>query len=152
MSDFQQDGKELGHKQSAAILVNAIGTYCCLIMTGDKTMWFAVLGVMLLVLKLAAIGPLATWSWWVVLAPFAAAAVWWHVADSMGITQRAAVKRQARLVARRREERLDALGLRSRKSAARESRASRRSMPPTAGSGFRETHSPDDDKVVRRRD
>ena len=121
-------------------------------MAGDEAMWFAVVGVVVLVLKLVAVGPWATWSWWVVLAPFAAAAAWWQLADSLGITQRAAVERQARRVARRREERLDALGLRSRKSAPQEARASRRSVQPDAGSGFENTRSPGDDKIVRRWD
>ena len=74
-------------------------------------MWFVVLGVVLLVLKLAGVGGAGAWSWWLVLAPFGAAALWWQVADSAGWTQRAAMRRQQQRVQRRRDERLDALGL-----------------------------------------
>lgn len=33
-------------------------------------MIFIIVGVLLLLLKWQAIGPVATWSWWIVLAPF----------------------------------------------------------------------------------
>lgn len=75
-------------------------------------MWLVVVGVVVLVLKLAGLLGVAAWPWWVVLAPFGAAALWWHVADSTGWTQRAAMRRQDERVRRRRDERLDALGLR----------------------------------------
>ena len=39
-------------------------------------MAFLILGVLLLVLKLAEFGPVAAWAWWVVLAPFGLAAAW----------------------------------------------------------------------------
>ncbi len=74
-------------------------------------MWLVVVGVVLLVLKLAGLGGAGAWSWWLVLAPFGAAALWWQVADSVGWTQRAAMRRQQQRVQRRRDERLDALGL-----------------------------------------
>lgn len=75
-------------------------------------MWLVVVGVVMLVLKLTGLFGAAAWAWWLVLAPFGAAALWWQVADSAGWTQRAAMRRQDERVQRRRDERLDALGLR----------------------------------------
>jgi small Trp-rich protein len=75
-------------------------------------MWLVVVGVLAVVLKLAGIGFVAGLSWWWVLAPFAAAAVWWQVADGTGITKRDAMVRADQLAADRREQQLEALGLR----------------------------------------
>ena len=74
-------------------------------------MWFIVLGVLLIVMKLADFGIVATWSWWVVLAPFGLAMAWWAYADSSGYTKR---KEMDKLEERKRERRrkaLDALGI-----------------------------------------
>jgi small Trp-rich protein len=76
-------------------------------------MWLVVLGVVLLGLKVAGIGPVAGLSWWLVLAPFAAAAAWWHFADATGITQRKAMERDDQRAARRRQAQFEALGLRA---------------------------------------
>ncbi|MBL8352076.1 MAG: TIGR04438 family Trp-rich protein [Burkholderiaceae bacterium] len=76
-------------------------------------MWLVALGVLTVVLKLAGIGWFAGLSWWWVLAPFALAAVWWQVADSTGITQRAAMRRADEKAAERRRAQVEALGLRS---------------------------------------
>lgn len=74
-------------------------------------MWFVVLGCLLTLLKLAGVTAVAGWSWLWVLAPFAAAAVWWVIADATGLTkQREADKERARVAARR-ERHLDAMGL-----------------------------------------
>lgn len=75
-------------------------------------MWLVALGVLAVVLKLAGIGFVAGLSWWWVLSPFAAAAVWWQVADSTGITQRDAMARADKRAADRRESQFEALGLR----------------------------------------
>lgn len=64
-------------------------------------MYFLALGCLLLVLKLAELGPVAELSWWWVLAPFALAALWWNWADASGYTKRKATEE----VERRREER-----------------------------------------------
>jgi small Trp-rich protein len=76
-------------------------------------MWLVVLGVLAVVLKLAGISFFAGLSWWWVLAPFALAAVWWQVADSTGITQRAAMRRTAEKAVKRRQAQMEALGLHS---------------------------------------
>lgn len=51
-------------------------------------MYFLGLGVLLLLMKTLEYGPVAQWSWWVVLAPFALAALWWAWADWSGYTKR----------------------------------------------------------------
>ena len=75
-------------------------------------MWLVVVGVVLVGLKLLGVGFVAGWSWWLVLAPFALAAVWWKVADAMGITQRQAMEREDKRAAQRREAQFEALGMR----------------------------------------
>ena len=56
-------------------------------------MYLLGLGIILLALKYLEIGPVAAWSWWLVLAPFAAAVAWWSWADSTGYTKRKAMER-----------------------------------------------------------
>jgi small Trp-rich protein len=56
-------------------------------------MLFLVVGVVLLVLKWAELGPVAQWDWWWVLSPFALAAIWWWIADATGYTRRKAEQR-----------------------------------------------------------
>ena len=75
-------------------------------------MWMVVLGVVLVVLKLAGLGPTAAWAWWWVLSPFALAALWWQVADRSGLTQRRAMQREDERAAKRREAQFESLGLR----------------------------------------
>jgi small Trp-rich protein len=71
---------------------------------------FLAVGVLLLLLKVAELGPVADWSWWLVLAPFAAAAVWWQIADSTGYTQRKAIEKMEKRKTDRRDRALEALG------------------------------------------
>ena len=65
-------------------------------------MYFLMLGVALSVMKYLEFGPVAGWDWWIVLAPFALATVWWMWADSTGYTKKKAMqvedaRRQARI-------------------------------------------------------
>ncbi|HET9821888.1 MAG TPA: TIGR04438 family Trp-rich protein [Burkholderiaceae bacterium] len=74
-------------------------------------MWFIVIGVLLIAMKLGEFGPVAAWSWWWVLAPFACAAAWWAYADASGFTRR---KEMDKLEERKRERRrksMEALGI-----------------------------------------
>jgi small Trp-rich protein len=74
-------------------------------------MWFVLIGVLLIALKLLEVGPVDAWSWWSVLSPFPLAAVWWWWADASGYTRRKEMdKMDERKVARRRKS-LEALGL-----------------------------------------
>ncbi|MET3474551.1 TIGR04438 family Trp-rich protein [Variovorax atrisoli] len=66
-------------------------------------MWFLGLGLLALALKYFEIGMVATWSWWIVLSPFAMAVAWWAWADSSGYTKRKIVERENR----RKQERID---------------------------------------------
>jgi len=85
-------------------------------------MWFVVLGVVFIGMKLGEVGFVAQWAWWWVLAPFALAVVWWAWADSTGLTKKREMdKMEAKKVERRRKN-LENLGLYdpSRKSAKKE--------------------------------
>ena len=57
-------------------------------------MYLLGIGIVLLLMKWQEIGPVAAWSWWIVLAPFAAAALWWTWADWSGYTKRKASERE----------------------------------------------------------
>ena len=57
-------------------------------------MYFLGLGLILLAMKYLEIGPVASWSWWLVMAPFALAVAWWAWADSSGYTKRKAMERE----------------------------------------------------------
>ena len=74
-------------------------------------MLFVSLGVLLIALKLLEIGAVANWSWIVVLAPFAAAVVWWAWADMSGYTRRKAMEKMDEKKVERRRKALSALGL-----------------------------------------
>jgi len=52
-----------------------------------------VLGVILLTMKWMEIDPVAAWSWWVVMSPFAIAVAWWSWADASGYTKRKAMEK-----------------------------------------------------------
>ena len=70
-----------------------------------------VLGVVLLAMKLAQLGPVATLSWWWVLSPFAGATLWWAWADATGWTKRREVDKMEEKKRQRRIDNLDKLGM-----------------------------------------
>lgn len=74
-------------------------------------MWFVVLGVLLIAMKLADIGFVTDWSWWAVLSPFAAAAVWWAYADSSGLTKKREMDKLENKKLNRRRRNLEAMGI-----------------------------------------
>jgi len=74
-------------------------------------MWFIVLGVLLIGLKLGDIGPVAAWSWWGVLAPFAGALVWWAYSDASGMTKRHEMNKLEDRKVERRRKAMEALGM-----------------------------------------
>jgi small Trp-rich protein len=64
-------------------------------------MWLLGVGIVFLILKTQELTVVATWSWWIILAPFGLAAVWWTYADASGYTKRKAMEREdARVQAR----------------------------------------------------
>ncbi|WPB58546.1 TIGR04438 family Trp-rich protein [Xylophilus sp. GOD-11R] len=75
-------------------------------------MLFLGVGIVLLALKWLEVDPVAAWSWWLVLAPFALAALWWTVADSIGYTSRKAAERDEARKQARIERQREALGKR----------------------------------------
>lgn len=82
-------------------------------------MWFVAIGVLMLILNLAGIGPVGAWTWkedwWIMLSPFVVAVLWWAWADWSGFTQRKAMKKVDDKREARRQKSLDALGLQSPK-------------------------------------
>lgn len=74
-----------------------------------------IVGVLLLALKLAEIGPVANWSWWIILGPFGAAAVWWQIADATGLTKRREMDKMEVRKQERRDRALEALGIDTKK-------------------------------------
>lgn len=66
-------------------------------------MYLLGLGIILLAMKYLEIGPVANWSWWLVLTPFALAVAWWSWADASGYTKRKAMERENQ----RRQDRID---------------------------------------------
>ena len=90
----------------------------------------ALIGALLLVCKLAELGPVADWSWWIIGLPFLLAAGWWQFSDLTGLTQRKAIDKMERRKADRRNRALEALGLDHRRekqvARAREDAAARR--------------------------
>ena len=74
-------------------------------------MVFIVIGVLLIVLKLADIAPVATMAWWWVLSPFALAAAWWAYADGSGLTKRREMDKLEDKKKERRQKAMDALGI-----------------------------------------
>ena len=74
-------------------------------------MWFIVLGVLLIALKLGEVGPVAAGSWGGVLAPFAGALLWWAYADSSGLTKRREMNKLEDRKVERRRKAMEALGL-----------------------------------------
>ena len=74
-------------------------------------MWFVVLGVLLIALKLAEVGFISAWTWWAVLSPFAAAAVWWAYADSSGLTKKREMDKLEEKKLERRRKNMEAMGI-----------------------------------------
>lgn len=80
-------------------------------------MWFVAIGVAMLVMNLAGIGPVGEWAWagfgkaWLTLVPFGLAAAWWGWSDASGLTQRKAMEKVDAKREGRRQKAMDALGL-----------------------------------------
>jgi small Trp-rich protein len=94
------------------------------------------IGALLLLCKLLELGPVSDWSWWIVLAPFGAAALWWQFSDATGLTQRKAMDKMALRKADRRAKAMAKLGLDRRRErqvshAQQEAAARRQSADPT---------------------
>jgi small Trp-rich protein len=73
------------------------------------------IGVLLLLAKWLEFGPFATWSWWIILAPFGLAVLWWEFADGTGWTKRRAMDKMEQKKIDRRDKAMEALGLGNRR-------------------------------------
>ena len=120
-------------------------------------MFFVLVGVLLLVLKLAPVEPVASWSWFWVLLPFVVAVAWWNVSDAMGLTRRREMDKMDARKEERRRKSMEALGLNTRQhnrvkvfkdSRKREAerieadREAKRKQQKEAASGFGAMHKP----------
>ena len=74
-------------------------------------MWFVVLGVIFIGMKLGDVEFVASWAWWWVLSPFALAVVWWAWSDSIGLTKKREMDKMEARKADRRRKNLENLGL-----------------------------------------
>lgn len=74
-------------------------------------MYFLGIGIILLLCKYLEVGPVTGWSWWIVLAPFGLAVLWWAWADGSGYTKRKVVERENQRRQDRIDKQKDALGL-----------------------------------------
>lgn len=98
-------------------------------------MVFLVVGVLLLLMKIAEFGPVAELSWLWVLLPFGLAVLWWAFADSTGLTQRRAMAKMDLRKQQRRERDMAALGLdvrREKRVRVLKDAAARKAPPPAA--------------------
>ena len=73
-------------------------------------MLFLLLGIVLLTMRLMEFGPVATWSWLVVLAPFAFAMMWWAWADATGYSKRKVMEQEDARKAERIRKNHEAMG------------------------------------------
>ena len=66
-------------------------------------MWFLMLGLLGVALKLLEVSFAASLSWWIILTPFALAVAWWAWADASGYTKRKVIEKENA----RKQERID---------------------------------------------
>ncbi|RYX95952.1 MAG: TIGR04438 family Trp-rich protein [Comamonadaceae bacterium] len=78
-------------------------------------MWFVILGVAMLALKYLEISFVAGLEWWMVLAPFGLAVLWWIWADKSGYTKRVEMDKMEKRKTDRIEKQRIAMGMLSAK-------------------------------------
>jgi len=78
-------------------------------------MYFLLIGIIGIALKYLEVGPVAAWSWWVVLSPFALAVVWWWWADKSGYTEKKAMEKMEKRRQARVDKQRDAMGMLKRR-------------------------------------
>lgn len=83
-------------------------------------MLFVIIGVAIIALNLAGIGPFGAWNWqftgdlWKFCVPFVFAALWWVWADKSGLDKRREMEKMDAKKQARRQDNLKALGLDTR--------------------------------------
>lgn len=78
-------------------------------------MFFLLLGIVGIVLKYLEVAPVAGWSWWLVLAPFGLAVIWWWWADKSGLTEKNAMEKMEKRKKERIDRQRDAMGMLKRR-------------------------------------
>ncbi len=79
-------------------------------------MLFVLVGIAMMLLNVAEIGPTASWNWkitgdlWRFCVPFALAIVWWVYSDLSGLNRRREVAKMELKKANRRKENISSLG------------------------------------------
>ncbi len=77
-------------------------------------MWILLVAVVLLGLKLEAVGPFATLSWWWIFIPLGVLFLWWEIIDPMfGVSQRRAMRKLEQRQGERAQRARHRLGLRA---------------------------------------
>jgi small Trp-rich protein len=109
------------------------------------------IGVLLFACKLAELGPVATWSWWLIGLPFGLAALWWQFSDVTGLTQRKVMDKMAQRKADRRSRDMEALGLNHRR-ARRAVRAHEKAVEKLASADPTQTDAPAAEGAARPHD
>ncbi len=79
-------------------------------------MYLLLIGIVALALKYLEVAPVADWSWWLVLSPFALAAAWWAWADSSGYTKRREMEKMDKRKDDRIEKQREAMGMLPKKT------------------------------------
>ena len=78
-------------------------------------MFFLFLGIVGIALKYLEVAPVTGWPWWVVLAPFGMAVLWWWWADKSGLTEKNAMEKMERRKKERIDRQRDAMGMLKRR-------------------------------------
>jgi small Trp-rich protein len=88
------------------------GTLVCqALFSGVMNMYGVVIGVLLVLLKVAEVDPVAGWSWWWILMPLGLAVLWWEYADRSGLTKRREIDKMEDRKKKRRTQNMVALGM-----------------------------------------
>ena len=74
-------------------------------------MYFLLIGIAGVLLKYLEVAPVAAWGWWIVLAPFGCAVLWWAWADKTGYTKRVEVEKMEQRKKERIEKQRQAMGM-----------------------------------------
>ncbi len=78
-------------------------------------MFFLLLGIVGIALKYLEVAPVTGWPWWVVLAPFGLAVLWWWWADKSGLTEKNAMEKMEKRKKERIDRQRDAMGMLKRR-------------------------------------
>ena len=78
-------------------------------------MYLLGIGIVMLAMWYAEVGPVAAWPWYIVMSPFALAVLWWWWADWSGYTKKKAVEREVLRKKNRIDKSREAMGVQKRR-------------------------------------